>query len=252
MGIAAYADEAEVEETHWRFVGRRRLFCREIGALRLSKDAHILDVGTSTGSNLRMLTELGYSRVDGLDLRDEAIRFCAEKGHGIVRRGDICALPFEDASLDLVLATDIIEHVEDDELALREITPVLLPGGHTLITVPAFQSLWGLQDEVAHHLRRYRLQGLRSAVGVAGLRPVHYFYFNYLLFVPIWLARQILRAFSIRLSSENQVNTPLLNRILMAVFDLDLRTAPWLPPPFGVSIFLLAEKPTASELGATG
>jgi hypothetical protein len=48
------------------------------------------------------------------------------------------------------------------------------------------------------------------------------------------------------------VNTPLLNRILMAVFDLDLRTAPWLPPPFGVSIFVLAEKPTASELGATG
>jgi SAM-dependent methyltransferase len=243
MDVAAYADEAEVEETHWWFVGRRHLFGREIAELRLSKDAHILDVGTSTGTNLRMLAELGYRRVVGLDLSDEAIRFCADKGFGTVRRGDICALPFEDASLDLVLATDIIEHVEDDRLALREIARVLVPGGRAVITVPAFLSLWGLQDEVAHHLRRYRFEALKSAVEAAGLRPVRSFHFNYLLFVPIWLARQIFRIFNIKLSSENKVNTPLLNRLLMAVFDLDVLTAPWLAPPFGVSIFVLAEKP---------
>ena len=59
-----------------------------------------------------MLAELGYRRVVGLDLSAEAIRFCAEKGLGAVHHGDITDVPFEDASLDLVLATDIIEHVE--------------------------------------------------------------------------------------------------------------------------------------------
>ena len=70
MDLAAYAVEAEVEETHWWFVGRRRLFGREINGLGLSKEAPVLDVGTSTGTNLRMLAELGYRRVVGLDLSD--------------------------------------------------------------------------------------------------------------------------------------------------------------------------------------
>jgi hypothetical protein len=112
-----------------------------------------------------------------------------------------------------------------------------------VITVPAFQSLWSLQDEVSHDLRRYRLPVMRNAVEAAGLRPVRCFHFNYLLFVPIWLARQILRVFNIKVSNESQVNTTLLNRLLNRVFDLDVRTAPWLMPPFGVSIFLVAEKP---------
>src|SRR6516165_7069554 len=89
MDLAAYAVEAEVEETHWWFVGRRRLFGREIAGLGLSKDAPVLDVGTSTGTNLRMLTELGYRRVVGLYLSDEAIRFWANKGLGVVHRGDV-------------------------------------------------------------------------------------------------------------------------------------------------------------------
>ena len=152
-------------------------------------------------------------------------------------------------SLQLVLATDIIEHVEDDRLALSEIARVLVPGGSAVITVPAFQALWGLQDEVSHHLRRYRLPVLRKAVAAAGLRPVRCFHFNYLLFVPIWAVRQILRVFNIKVSSESQVNTTLLNALLSGVFDFDVRTAPWLAPPFGVSIFVLAEKPTGSEVG---
>jgi hypothetical protein len=78
---------------------------------------------------------------------------------------------------------------------------------------------------------------------------VRCFHFNYLLFVPIWLARQILRVLDINVSSENQITTGLLNRLLNRVFDLDVRTAPWLALPFGVSIFMLAEKPTGSGVG---
>ena len=242
MDIAAYAVEAEVEASHWWFIGRRRLFSREITALGLPQDPQILDVGTSTGTNLRMLRDLGFQWVTGLDLSDEAIRFCAEKKLGNVRRGDVCALPFADASFDLALATDILEHVVDDGLALHEIARVLKPGARALITVPAFESLWGLQDEVAHHLRRYRLPAVRTALEMNGLRPVRCYYFNYLLFGPIWLARQILRRLNIRLTSENRLNSPLLNRLLTVVFDFDLHTAPRLTPPFGVSIFILAEK----------
>jgi SAM-dependent methyltransferase len=243
MDIATYAIEAEIGDTHWWFLGRRALFAREIGALRLPKNAHILEVGTGTGTNLRMLADLGYRQVSGLDVSNEAIRVCAEKGLANVRLGDICALPFADGSVDLVLATDIIEHVENDRLGLHEIARVLVPGGHVLITVPAFQSLWGPQDEVVRHRRRYRRPALKTAIEAAGLQSLHDFYFNYLLFVPIWLGRQILRLCDVKLSSEGQINTALLNQLLSAIFSLDVRTAPWLKPPFGVSILLLAQKP---------
>jgi SAM-dependent methyltransferase len=245
MEMTAYAAEAAIERSHWWFVGRRRLFAREIAAVAPVQDARILDVGTSTGANLRMLGGLGYRRVAGLDASEEAIRFCLGRGLGEVERGDICALPFADASLDLVVATDVIEHVADDRRALAEIARVLAPGGHALITVPAFRSLWGLQDEVSHHFRRYRLGPLRREVEAAGLRVRHSYYFNYLLFAPIWLARQVMRMTGVSLASEGEVNTPLLNRVLGLIFDLDVATAPWLRPPFGVSILVLAQRPGA-------
>jgi SAM-dependent methyltransferase len=242
MDAATYAAEAAVEETHWWFAVRRELFAREIRALALDREARILDVGTSTGTNLRMLREHGFRRVLGLDSSEDAIGFCAAKGMGEVRQGDICALPFPAASFELVLATDIIEHVEDDGAALAEIARVLAPGGAVLLTVPAFSSLWGLQDRVAHHRRRYRLRPLLAAVRAAGLEPRRRYYFNYLLFAPIWAARRLIDLLGIELASENEINSTLLNAILSAVFRLDTLTAPLLHPPFGVSALVIARR----------
>ena len=237
--------EAEAEATHWWFVGRRALFARELRRLGLSDDTRILDAGTSTGTNLRMLGEEGYRNFIGLDLSPDAIRFAAKKGLGQVEQGDVCRMPFEDASFDVVLATDIIEHVDDDLKALREIHRVLTPGGTALITVPAFQSLWGLQDEVAQHKRRYRKGPLVALLGTAGFVVGRNYYFNYILFAPIWLARQIIKMFKIEMSSENEVNSPALIRMLGLIFSLDTVSAPLLRPPFGVSILTVAEKPSA-------
>ena len=141
------------------------------------------------------------------------------------------------------MATDILEHVQEDSRALLELKRVLAADGWLIITVPAFQGLWGLQDEVAHHQRRYRLQPLQILLAEVGLSCQVSFYFNYLLFVPIWVARQLIRIFKIRLNSENQVNTPWLNRVLTWIFEVDVKSAPVLRPPFGVSILAVVSKP---------
>jgi SAM-dependent methyltransferase len=240
MEISTYAIEAEVEATHWWFTGRRRLLGRMIAAFGLPADARILDIGTSTGTNLRMLRDLGFSRYEGLDMSDEAVRWCAEKGYGRVTRGDASALPFPDASFELVLATDIIEHVDDDGLALREVRRVLKPGGRVLVTVPTFRMLWGLQDDVSHHKRRYRLHELSERIEAAGLDVRSGFYFNYLLFLPILLARRMIALLGVELQSENQVNSPLINRLLCWIFRFDVWSAPKLRPPFGVSCLVVA------------
>ncbi|MBI5132496.1 MAG: class I SAM-dependent methyltransferase [Rhodopseudomonas palustris] len=243
MDTQTVAVEAEVEATHWWFVQRRNLFAAEIDRLGLSRQAAILDVGTGTGANLRLLGRLGYTNVAGIDPSPDAIRFCAEKGLGNVTQGSACAIPFPDATFDLVMATDVIEHIDDDALALREAARVLRPSGILLLTVPTFQSLWGVQDDRSHHKRRYRIEQLLERVEQTPLDVERSYYFNYLLFVPILLARRLMRMASINPSSENEINTPLINRILNGVFRADVATAPYLRPPFGVSALAIARKP---------
>jgi SAM-dependent methyltransferase len=240
MDISTYAVEAEVEASHWWFVARRRLLANLIARQQIPTDARVLDIGTSTGTNLRLLKDLGFSNRRGLDLSDDAIRWCAEKGLGRVEKGDVCMLPFGDGEFQLVLATDIIEHVDDDLQAVKEIRRVLVPGGTAIISVPAFQSLWGLQDDVSHHKRRYLKQKFLDLIGRGGLACREGFYFNYLLFVPIWAARQLIRLLKMKLESENQLNAPMLNRILTWIFMLDVNTARIVRPPFGVSIMVVA------------
>lgn len=244
VDLETYAVEAAVEANHWWFVGRRDLFGRVVAEFVPSRSAPVLDVGTSTGTNLRLLGSLGYENVQGVDCSDEAIRFCAEKGLGRVWLGHAYELPFPENSFRFVFATDVIEHLDDDVRALREIQRVLVPGGKVLITVPAFQNLWGLQDERAGHKRRYQRDELLARVREAGLCVVRLHYFNYILFVAIFVARRAMRRIRPTIHSENEINTPLLNRLLTSVFRLDVRTAPRLRPPFGVSLLVVAEKPS--------
>lgn len=247
MDSGTYASEAAHEANHWWFVGRRRLFAREIAATGTARTARVLDIGTSTGTNLRMLRDLGFTDVTGLDFSAEAIAYCASKGLGEVRQGDICAMPFPDASFDLVLATDIIEHVDDDETALAEIARVLRPGGRVLVTVPAFQMIWGLQDRVAQHKRRYLQPQLLGRIRDAGLQVQTAYYFNYLLFLPILAARRLIDLFKVKVESEAELNTGGTNWLFDKIFTFDVMTARRIKPPFGVSILAFASKPSGSR-----
>lgn len=242
MEQAVYALEAEVENNHWWFVGRRRLLSRIIAQLQLVPQSQILDVGTGTGTNLRLLQQLGFADVTGLDFSDDAIYFCQQKGLGFVKKGDVRDLPFIDDSFDVIFATDIIEHIDDDLQALAEIRRVLKPGGKAILMVPAFQALWGVQDRISHHKRRYRLREFARKLKSSGLMVVDKYYFNYLLFIPIFLVRKLIDWLHLKVENENAINTPWLNHILIRVFDFDVYSAPHLKPPFGVSILAIATK----------
>jgi SAM-dependent methyltransferase len=243
MEITAYFEEDEVEATHWWFKGRRKLFGEILAACGIGKGDAILDAGTSSGSNLRLLRDLGFRNYRGLELSPEAIAISDRKGLGPVERGDICAMPFADGSFDFVFSTDILEHVEDDNRALSEIHRVLKPGGRCLITVPAFPSLWGHHDTITHHKRRYRQAPLLKQVKAAGLRTLTSYHFNYLLFLPIWMVRAVMRRVSSKPRNDNLLNFGLLNALLTLVFDFDIATAPHLQPPFGVSLLVLCQRP---------
>jgi SAM-dependent methyltransferase len=238
-----YSIMYEVEGSHWWFVGRRRIIssfiekiCRDMGKAR----PRILDVGCGTGANLEMLAQ--YGEAEGVDVSQEALAFCRERGLRNVRQGAAERLPYDDESFDLVTALDVVEHLDDDTAGLREMRRVLKPGGRAMLFVPAFMFLWGVQDDVSHHRRRYTLAGLSAAVRAAGFEVERVTYANISFFGPILLGRLLMRATGVRPASENNINVSALNGVLGRLLGAESTLLRRLNFPFGVSAICVARR----------
>ena len=233
----------EVEDAHWWYAGRRRIIasfleqiCKDLETPR----PHILDVGCGTGANLELLTEFGD--VEGVDISQEALAFCRERGFSNVRHGAAEKLPFADGSFDVVTALDVIEHLDDDLGSLKEIHRVLRPGGRVLLFVPAFMFLWGVQDDVSNHRRRYRLKSLRDVVRAAGFEVERATYANLTFFAPILFVRTFMRAARLRPPSEFKINVPAFNGVLGRIFGAERFWLRHMNFPFGVSALCVARR----------
>jgi SAM-dependent methyltransferase len=177
----------ELEDAHWWFRGRRAVIHALLGRAPLSERPRILDAGCGTGRNLADYARLGEAA--GVDPSPEAVAFCHARGLTQVIRSGVETLPFEDGAFDLVAATDVLEHIVDDGQAARELRRVTRPGGHLLVTVPAYTWLWSQHDDSHHHQRRYTLARLRALLRAAGWRPMVQTYFNSILLAPIAAVR---------------------------------------------------------------
>jgi SAM-dependent methyltransferase len=242
-----YAIMYEVEGAHWWFAGRRRIIesflARVVPTLPAARDnerPRILDVGCGTGANLEMLARFGAA--EGVDVAREALAFCRARGLTGVREGTAEALPYAGASFDLVTALDVVEHLDDDVAGLSEMRRVLKVGGCALLFVPAFQWLWGVQDDVSNHRRRYTLPRLRAAVAAAGLRVERATYANITFLAPILLARLVMRATGARSASENNINVAALNGLFGRVLGAERHLLARLNLPVGVSAICVARR----------
>lgn len=179
----------EQEERHWWFRGRRAVIEALLARAGRPNPPRVLDAGCGTGRNLELYAGLGAA--EGVDPSPQAVEFCRQRGLDGVQQGDAQSLPFEEERFGLIAATDVIEHVADDGLALAEMHRVAAPGATLLLTVPAYSWLWTAEDERLGHYRRYTLPGLRGVCAEAGWEPRFGTYFNALLLPPIWLARRL-------------------------------------------------------------
>ncbi len=176
-----------LEDSYWWFVARRRLVRRLAQQYMRQRPLRMLDIGCGTGGTMQVMADLG--EIWGCDISQSALRMCRRRGlsHLVCCRAE--QLAFADAGFDVVLSCDVLEHVKDDELALREMCRVLRPDGYAIITVPAHQWLWSGHDEVLHHLRRYSRRQLAAKLRRAGLRPVKLTWAVSVLFIPLVLYR---------------------------------------------------------------
>jgi len=252
MQAHTYAIMNEVEQGHWWFVGRRRIiesFLKRICATLLAGHSgkggqtpslNILDVGCGTGANLEMLAQFGVA--EGVDVSAEALDFCRARGLIDVKLGAAEALPYADSSFDLVTGLDVVEHLDDDLAGLKEMRRVLRREGRALLFVPAFMFLWGVQDDISHHRRRYTLDGLKAVVKQAGFELERATYVNITFFAPILLGRLLMRLTGFRPASENNITIGFLNGVLGKILGAESLALPHANFPFGVSIICVARK----------
>jgi SAM-dependent methyltransferase len=169
----------QAEDRHWWYRGRRRVLEGVIADLGLPSDARILDAGCGSGRNMVELARFGA--VTGVELSDTSVEIARARHAGEVIAGSVLEMPFGDGGFDLAVSLDVIEHLEDDLGALRELRRTVAPGGALLVTVPAYQWLWSGHDEINHHHRRYTRRSLQRAGEQAGWKQVRTTYFNSLL-----------------------------------------------------------------------
>jgi SAM-dependent methyltransferase len=234
---AEYYRVYAAEQNHWWFSARRRILEAVMTrALPTTGSSLLLEVGTGTGAMGHIFSRFGH--FVGLDNNWLALEQARAKVEHLVG-GRVEELPFRPSSMDAVCAYDILEHVEDDRGALRELRRVVKAEGKLLVTVPAFPFLWTEHDEVNHHRRRYTKASLGRALEDSGWRIERLTYFNTILFPAIAGARLMLRQRSSgRPPRSDFVHRvpPLLNRFLEAAFAVERHVVPLVDLPFGVSL----------------
>ena len=231
------------DSEHWFFRARRRIFACVLDELvSLPSGARVVDLGPGSGVNVPVLR--GRGRLTVVDVSTRSLMDCAARGAHELVLGDATRPPFASGSIDLVCAFDVLEHLPEDGLALREVRRVLKPGGCLALSVPAWRILWGRQDVLSEHLRRYGKASLGALLEQSGFQVERLTFFNCLLFPPILVMRLLMRPFlrwSAGGGSDFSTPTPFgLDRLLYRLFAAEARWLARRDLPLGVSLLAIA------------
>ena len=238
-----YKTYFEVEKDHWWFRVRRNIILSLIKKYKIPKTEKIFDFGCGSGYTVGYLQKLGFN-VSGADVSFEAIDFGLTQGIENLEVVQGAEIRPTEGGFGLILALDVIEHIEDDLGAIRGVERALKPGGMAIITVPAYQWLWGVQDEVAHHYRRYTAGSLAGVLKRAtSLKILKKTYFNTFLFFPIVAVRLLSKLLKLKdRESDFDINNRFLNGLFYSVFNLETHFLKFLNFPFGVSVLMVLKK----------
>lgn len=251
MDVTIYREWAELEDTHWWFIGRKRIFTNIIDEFFGEKvPRRICDVGCGAGAMMPVLSRHGS--VWGIESSELAAKYCVENGVKNILLADSRALPFGDGSLDAIALFDVIEHIDDDDKVLEECRRVCKQNATLIVSVPAYQFLMGPNDIVADHKRRYSLGALRTKLAQNGFRVRKATYYNFFLFPPILAAVLIRKALwrltrgeekGLRPKGNISYKTPaLVNSLLLSIMTLESKMIRKLNFPFGHSLVCAATK----------
>jgi len=235
----------QIEKKHWWNCSRRDFIYKLIHANKTDKGIKILDIGCSTGVLIEGLNKLTSAEIFGIDVSDNAINACREGGLINTRVMNGEKLDFENSTFDVVIASDSLEHIKDDQKALKEWYRVLKNQGKLIIFVPAFMALWSEHDNLSNHFRRYHRNELRLMLKKTGFKINRLSFWNNILFIPIFTIRFIFGLIKTETKMEYnqlQLSNSFINRILMRLLIIENKILMKTNLPVGVSLFAICQK----------
>ncbi|MCS6899515.1 MAG: class I SAM-dependent methyltransferase [Myxococcales bacterium] len=241
------------EEGHFWYRARNAFLARHLAFLGASPPDRILDLGCGSGCVAAHLARLGY-RVTGVDGHLPLLRCAAQRApeasfllHDLAQG----VAPLQtDGGTDIVGLFDVIEHLDDPALALRQALSLLRPGGLLVGTVPAMMALWSQVDVQAGHRLRYDPEGLhRLLASISGGWLLEILPFHRILVPMIWLQRRlVVKENDAAATSERNLAIPPapINWALEAALRWEDALHPWLcrmPLPGASLWFALRKEP---------
>jgi SAM-dependent methyltransferase len=208
----------------------------------------VLDVGSADGPSVDWMAGTHQRFMVDVDSRGLV------PGHSAC--ASLLALPFPDASFDVVGAFDVLEHCAPEAVAMAELARVVAPGGRLLMSVPAYQWAWSDHDVQAGHHRRYTKARLLDAIAGTDL-VVHRATYAFGAVFPFFAAERVVRR--IRRNDEAAVVpnrlpdvSPRMERTLMGLTRVEQRYLARHDVPFGSSVLVAAVKGGTAVPDATG
>jgi SAM-dependent methyltransferase len=234
LDYASDAQSAAFEKDHWWVRSRFGLIDRVLERLDPAASLAVLEIGCGTGINLDYLeARCGgrLTRLVGVDPEAKPERAGRREVQRDIPSGE---------SFDLILAMDVIEHVDRPVELLASLYAQLKPSGRLLTTVPAFSWLWTTHDQHSHHRKRYSRHELVSELEAAQFIVGESFFLFGTLF-PFFVIQRLGLKWRPDCDARTfQVVSPRLNRLLYAVTTWEMRT--WMARNrwFGSSIVAIA------------
>jgi len=224
-----------LEKDHWWFAGRRKLILKLLEDV--SRDSKVLDIGCSGGVLIQELANKGLKNLVGIDADQSAVLLARNRGLNVMLV-DAIKTNFEDENFDMIIAADVLEHIENDNQALKEWDRILKKGGKIIILVPAFMFLWRKHDEENQHKRRYSKKQLLKKLKGAGFQIKKLSYWNLSSLIPLLIKKLL------NFNSKDDLNktSNLINLVLVKVMQFENFLATSFNIPIGVSLFVVAEK----------
>lgn len=247
-GFADYPSDGlnklyNAEKEHFWFINRRD-FIKYLFEKHLNSGSKVIEIGAGTGSIARMLMEK-YDTCAG-ELFQYGLEYAKNYGIKELYQFDLTRAPFKE-HFDAVGMFDVLEHIEDDSLALQNVHSMLKDNGKIFITVPAHMFLWNHNDVIAFHKKRYEYKQLKELLENNGFKVLELKGF-FISILPLLLLRAIIKKDNDKTVNQNQDElseleiNPMINNILNTTCKIENYFLKYISLPFGGSLSVVAQK----------
>jgi len=243
MDVNTEFEELRRDSESWWYTARRKLL-REAAAQAVhgKREARVLDVGCAAQLDF---DDAARYRVCNVHPSLKVLAFRQMESDANLVCSQVEELALASNSFDAIVAGDFLQTCPDDLAALREMRRVLKDGGQLCLTVPAYSFLWGEDDEIRGHQRRYTISELRRKLNTCGFQIHRASYFVASAFVPLVMGRMAKDIFhkSIRDSSHYPRPSRVANSAMTTVLDAERHLMHYINLPFGTRVVCWALKP---------